>query len=346
MCPTSSIDDPQRAGLITAYEDLPSVDQSILQMLSVLYEPVTATVLLEALREAEILAPSGEPFTHKTLKPVLEALIAQDLVCKDGSRLSCHRLIVEVATRRAVREGRLEQMVLGLRHAVPRSKVGSRLLCERPGEALREIRVGLYQRDFDYADKWLDFCLRTFSAAHSGRHPLVEIAGNPVDPTWMRALPSDLFRDLLYLILHDSLHEFEPAGAALPLLQEFCGSKKAKYAPQFRNLLAEQLIFRGRASEAAPIAESCDEAWALSLRGWLDVLKGDDARAIEHYAKGLAEIRKQTRKRKVFYSGLGGTFFILALLRTGDPDRIQEAADYLTIVETTKGYRYAHLYAI
>ena len=63
------------------------------------------------------------------------------------------------------------------------------------------------------------------------------------------------------------------------------------------------------------------------LRGWLAVLQGEDDQAIAHFEKGLAALKKETGKRKVFFRDLSGLFYLLALIRSGMPQQLQSAAD-------------------
>jgi hypothetical protein len=106
-----------------------------------------------------------------------------------------------------------------------------------------------------------------------------------------------------------------------------------------RVVLTEQWLLRGRLPEAQQLLERVPEDYQhqfASLRGHLAFLQGDDATAIAQYSTALRALKQGTGKRKVYFQSMSGLFFILALLKDGTADRLEEAAEYTSIARQAK----------
>ena len=94
-----------RARLWNVYEGLSTRDQTVVQMLSVAYEPVNQGILLACLDRIDLRADNGKSFRGPALEPVITALVRAGVVVEKSRTVwQCHELLVELATRSAVRE--------------------------------------------------------------------------------------------------------------------------------------------------------------------------------------------------------------------------------------------------
>jgi len=97
--------------LISSYEKLPTLEKSILQILSIAYHQLNQTRLKHCLIQAGIKTDSGEEFDSvtkpggfiKLLRPALDTLLEQNLLeGKNRSSLLVDRRIVEIITRQTI----------------------------------------------------------------------------------------------------------------------------------------------------------------------------------------------------------------------------------------------------
>ncbi|BBO80418.1 hypothetical protein DSCO28_09840 [Desulfosarcina ovata subsp. sediminis] len=58
-------------------------------------------------------------------------------------------------------------------------------------------------------------------------------------------------------------------------------------------------------------------------------LRGANSDAIIQFAAALKQLKKGTRKRKVYFGSVSGLFYILALVKSGDPQHMQQALSAL-----------------
>ena len=86
-----------RQSLIAAYEDRPPLERGVLQLISIIYEGVSKTVLFGYIRRCEI--PMFKGLSQTGLTQIINRLIKENLVVKgDCQQLRCHVLLVEEAT--------------------------------------------------------------------------------------------------------------------------------------------------------------------------------------------------------------------------------------------------------
>ena len=74
------------------------------------------------------------------------------------------------------------------------------------------------------------------------------------------------------------------------------------------------------AAQLEPLLAERTPTEALTLKGWLCVLRGEYADAISQFDQAHQAERKRTRKRNLYLPGLPGVLYLLALLQRGEPD--------------------------
>ena len=93
-----------RDKLLDAYESLHPAEQALLQLCSVIYEPVSIAVLYNIFRKSGLGFPGEKISSAKSLEPHLKKLKALDLL-DDNCQVT--RGIIEIVTRRALAAGRI-----------------------------------------------------------------------------------------------------------------------------------------------------------------------------------------------------------------------------------------------
>lgn len=333
----------RRRQVVEAYHKLSSLEQLIVQLFSVIYEPINKVTFVRCLNQTGAQDRKGKPFTNQTLKSYIDRLLEAGVLVQESVQgPQCNPLLVEIATRHAIEVGQFAALAQVVQETLPiltRWKGGPRYFgCE--GQLIREIRLGIYQKDIQFINKQLeDYYKNSYLKDQLSVDQIYQlVCNNPFDPDWFRTLPDGIYKSALASILNDSMLHLTPAEEAFSLLQEDCSQQKAGGDLQ-QILLIEQLILRDRLPEAEQVLEHLSEPYrsrAANLRGWLDFLHGDDEKAIAHYTVALQALKKGTGKRKVYFHSMSGLFFILLLLKQGSQQHLTEAQEYSSLAKQSK----------
>jgi superfamily II DNA or RNA helicase len=327
----------QRDRLVASYQSLPEFERTIVQLFSVIYTPITRTLCLDCLIQAELWG--DKPWQAATLKPYLDRLIASDLLMPQAKNtLQIHPLLAEIATRDAVAAGRLPMMaqVVAAQLPITEYRLSSVRQFENRGEFIREVRLGLYQNDLAFIHKQFeDYYEGYFRSSDplSSEQVWDRVCNNPFDPDWFASLNPELSEMIWIDILDYSLEHLTPADRAFAALENAIENLTHRLTPELRIESIEQLFLRGKVGAGKQILDTFPVTWRdrlADLWGWWYFLQGEDRLAIAEYEKALKVYKKEHGKRKIYFHTASGLFYILALLRQG------EGADLRSALEHTK----------
>ncbi|NET37097.1 MAG: DEAD/DEAH box helicase [Cyanothece sp. SIO1E1] len=326
-----------RKQLTEAYRKLPLLVQNIVQLFSVIYEPVSRTAFSGCFNR---LDPDAVQFTQKSIKPHIDYLLAANiLVQTSGQGPRCHPLLMEVATRDALKAGRFEALAQAVQTALPiptRREKGPRHF-KSEHQFMREVRIGIYRQDLKFAHQQIeDYYRYSYNKEKvSFAEIFQQICSDPFDPDWFCTLPLTLYESGLSRILSDAALKLTLVDEPLALLQEGCVAPGEKCSDYLRLILTEQLLLRGCMQEAQQTLEACSGDYrdnTLAFWGWLAFLRGDAEQAIIYYTAALKALRKAKGKRKAYFNTMSGLFFVLALLQAGSPKQLKEAEEYANLI--------------
>lgn len=330
----------RRSKLVAAYRQLPELERQMVQLFSVIYEPISRTIFLECLNFLGVKDESGRTFFAKTLKPYLDRLIAAEILIQEsGHGPQCHPLLVEIATRDAVEAEVFESFVSAVENCfpVPMSWNGQVRNFRNSLQFIREVRIGIYCGDAEFIERqYQDYQHYSYRSEPISLNTIFErVCNNPFDADWFRTLPPELYESSISSLSLSAALNLTPAQELVALLQEGCSVRGVRCSDFLRLTLTEQLLLRGCLQEAEASLEGLSaDYWdsATVYWGWLTFLQGDAEQAIAHYGAALKALKKGTRKRKVYFRTMGGLFFILALLQQRSPECLREASDCLAAV--------------
>ncbi|XGV97207.1 MAG: DEAD/DEAH box helicase [Leptolyngbya sp. BL-A-14] len=334
-----------RSQLVKIYRSLPPMEQLMVQLFSVIYEPISRALLINCWNNLGEHDRGSKHFTAPSIKPYIDHLLELHVLVQQGNTgPQCNPLLAEVATRDAVKANRFERLVQAVQKGfpVPRRWKDGPISFGSDRQLIREIRIGVYRKDINFIHKQLeDYYKYTYQKDKLSINDIYQqICNNPFDAEWFRTLPPDLYNDALISILNISMLELTPANEALALLEEEVARTTGKQSAALPFVvLVEHLLLRGRLPEAQAVLERIPEMHHpqfAALWGQLYFLQGDDASAIAQYTMALQALKKGTGKRKIYFQSMSGLFFILALLREGSADRLKEAAEHTSIARQSK----------
>jgi superfamily II DNA or RNA helicase len=168
-------------------------------------------------------------------------------------------------------------------------------------------------------------CMNCHEAGHL--HPFVDICARPFEPALFERI-HPLLRDEVLTVLVNNVQR-EPAAA--PELRDFAMAYTSNGAASMslRIVLAEHLILCGRLDDASGMLHELDASLAQFFRSVIALLRDDHATAIDGFEQALKALRRETGKRKICFTGIGGHLYVLALLRSGDAKHLKALDSYL-----------------
>lgn len=315
----------------------------MLQLFSVIYEPISRASFMMCLNLARVTDAKGKAFTNAALKPYIDRFLAVGLLVQSGGQgPQCNPLLVEIATRDALTSRRFESFTKIVQEKLPvstRWKDGPRYFSSE-SQLLREVRIGIYRKDIRFVNQQLEeyykYGYQQDKVSLSEIYQLV--CNNPFDADWFRTLPKEMSRTAIVSILTTSVAELIPADEAFHFLQQECANQ-ADTPDVLRILLAEQFILRGQLADAQTILDHLPESYRQitgDLQGWILFLKGETQQAIACYTQALQTLKKNAGKLKAYFQSISGLFFILALLKQGEYEQLQAARSYTSTAQQSK----------
>ncbi len=169
--------------LLERYESLSPQEQSILQLVSIIFEPTTSEIVSSCIHELLSSSDSAE-----TVSPfnILRKLQDRDLVTW---RYQCNPLLVEIISRRAAADSTFARMAAIVQNILPAHGPSYQGLHTKNRRHIREMRIGLYLKDFDHFTDHL-FKFYDCPEISEDQSPLFEIFNNPFDKEWFKILPA------------------------------------------------------------------------------------------------------------------------------------------------------------
>lgn len=322
----------KRVQLRVVYEELPPVEKQIVQLFSIIYEPVSKKQFSSCFSKIGAV-------DSKTLDVYIDGLVKAELLVKNNELIQCHDLLVEIVTRDAVSSGIFEVFADSVQVGIPIRNYeinGSRYF-SNDTQLIREVRIGIYRGNLNFVDKqFIDYeqC-RQIKNKISRQEVIYKICNNPFDAKWIQTLPQELYENCLQIILLDSALKLLAADEAFNLLKEECFSQGEHSSDYLRIILTEQLLLRGRLQEAQQCLESISESYqdiTLVYWGWLNFLRDDVDEAIVYYNNALKALNPGRGKRQSYFNNLAGLFFILALIKEGSKKNLEKALDYCSLM--------------
>jgi len=316
-----------RSQLMETYGKVTPLEKVIVQLASVIYSPVNRTDFLRCLRTI-VRDEYLKQLVPVTFKTIIDRLVKIELLVQSNLGIFCHRLLVEMLTRAALKSGTFDTMVLKIEAELPIATAYRQDMRRFVSydQLVREVRIGIYRQDLPFICKQIqDYQSYSYTKTNDKLFLsdfLILVADNPFDPEWFRSLSSEFYQQGIAAILESSALRLTNADGAIALLEkELVSNHSTHSSPALYGLWIQQLLLRGYVKTAQSQLAKLDhqDIHYQLLSGWSKFLVGDNAEAIECLTKILGKKSKQDHT-------LATVILILALVKDGD--RLPEAAQY------------------
>lgn len=318
----------QEADLIATFQSLPSSQRLFLELLSVVYRPVSRREAQEYAQQAGIRLPEAGGSEFAGLNLVVRNLTGKKLLIERNRRIECDASVVDAFTRSAGREGRLQRWVDAANASFQNlDSRGRRTVTFRDqSDSVGHLRIALHSNDEKLFKKLLD------AWGPNLRYSLAEVdffrrlAGRPFDGQWLYARDPFIRNTVLLQLVRAAHLTLSEAAEPATLLHRIAG-EPGGLTPAFEVALEHDLLV-GSFEEAEKLL--CGDATSLGqlYRGGLDVVRGDCKSALVHFDAAVRQSRKATGKREVLLPIVVEVLYALALIASEDHARNGQARRY------------------
>ena len=203
--------------------------------------------------------------------------------------------------------------------------------CRRTRRELRLALVGGEERDLD---QLIDTLRHYCQPPGTFTDPVVSLINNPFDPAWCATLSAQRQALLIRRLLTHAFYALEPdqEPLALGLRPELRAALPADERLELLYHLALRLILAGRTGEAQRLVDELSAltgGYTFGFGGWIALVEGRLAAALDLFAADLKELRRRQRKRTIFFTSHAAPFALLALVRAGDAASLDMARVHL-----------------
>ncbi len=309
---------------------LDMVHRRVLQLVSLVYDPVSPGDLYHAVCRADDLIGAGRRPTRTDVESIVRRLTDEGLVVRTaGSGIACHRTVVETASRSAVVEGTAKGLA-DLIHGQYWDYYGLRSY----QEAFKWFRLMLYAGNFAAASRILHVHRELLPGLPAVFDPYWDLCTRPFDGRWMLCL-EDRFLGTLVSHLYDrALFRLEPTGALDGFIAGLPKNRLKDDRAGLQALQLDRAVLCGKIADAIRAPSGPDDVSSHARQGWALLLAGRLDESVAAYRQAEKAERKVSRRPVVTLPGISGIFHPLALVLTGDR-KLGERA-YKVCAEGTK----------
>ena len=320
-------------------------ERTLIQLLSVIYAPVSQNVLLNIARHLGCRAPGGGACTGVYLAQALETLARQKLVNLNKKEVRCHPQLMHAATLSAIEEGAFDAMQRTVVMEIPMVTEWGSSYYRTADHALRDVRIAFYRKNKQSALENAVRYQRQYPYEALRCHPFVTICTSPFDGAWFRSLPAGLQILALAEILPHARQTVSRADGPFQVLCELAAADSPARL-ELTDFLIVELLLRGRLAEAEQAAQAMGSSVQVAALGWGALQRGDRLAAVDRFEAAFLRLKKETGKRKTFFDDLTGPFFLLALIGAGEPAMLDRAKEHCDFVIGRKEWPHQDVYRI
>ena len=326
--------DPKRLQLMTKYYQLEDFEKRILQLCSIIYEPMSITNITKCVKRCNILSKQNTPITNPKLTQYFDKFSSLGLATKNYKKHAYVRSeIIELLTTEASKNDYFLDYLNVVQDVIHINTYSWSRHPDNIIRCIRDVRIGLYTKNTDMFYKSLDTAYNSFPELYKKSDYTSKLFDNPFRLEWFKELPLPIqakFLPDVFISKFINLHSIEPQVSLLTNYQNFTQEQGGH---EFRNSMANLLIFKGQLDEAEALIKQDLEniPEAQSNLAWIYFLRGENLQAIAQYELALKLFKKINGKRKIYFSSLSGLFYLLALFKTKDIKQYKKISEFVEI---------------
>lgn len=312
--------EPSSNQLTAKLEGLPEMQRLLFFLCVLAGEPLVRTIMLLILNNLGLRNRAEKLLRAPDLEPELEALIACDLLIKKPTDRTEEFYVpsehIAAGFPLALAHADAEKLLEKIRKELPAAYYSSYKLENSPQRYQREVRVGIYRRDLDHANKYHQEGAARYPEAFKSFDPYEEIFNSPFDAEFLRTFPPRFQAAVLERFIWDGLLTMAPITPYLEELRAHLAAPSPEIDEMVRCTFINVAIAQGKleiALQALP--QKANMLDFNTQRATIAFLQGENDRAVQLFEDALKELRRASNKRQAYFRSFTGIFYPLALLK-------------------------------
>jgi len=331
--------------LIRRYLDLPPLEARIVRILAVNIESCFQTHVFNCSGLHDHNDKSLKKPDAKTFKSALDKLRGEKLISNNISGFFCPEAIRLWIVGDMVKKGQFAAVAAAVQKTFPsENDYYSNSVFRSFKLGLRDLQCVVYtgngKRD---VEAYLGILLSHYSYESKSRHPLISLFNRPFDAEVMDAAPEVTRLQMIAALVNECQFLLEPAKEAVAYL------KRYRFHPAMKPLMYRYIHAQLFSDEAGLVRESLGlmagkevGTQQTFLTGWFELVSGNTEASLLAFREGLQTIKKQgNRNYYIHINGYPGIFFVLALLKSGNPEDMTEGAKYIKAIAKSREPNFA-----
>jgi superfamily II DNA or RNA helicase len=312
--------------------DLPLHQLELLQLVSLSYVPITKGQLLQCLEAAQCRDAEGNPWILNTLSAAVEALTTQGALMPQGPRVGCEPLLAERIARALSGTPRCQPLIDAIRSVFKIADYRYGYFVRQFPEGVRDLRLALYSGHYEDFTKLAQTIQSYFSTEWRTRNPYVAIFDNPFQPEQFDALPAEISLPVAATLMAVRVNRLDSCAGPMSWLRERAANAREEQRSWFAAILCEPMVMRGHIDDALILAKGKAAQNNTPVAGLVHVLRGQMDDALKIFDAILKDSKKAADLRKAGMAGLSGAAYVIALIASGDPKRLERASAHIAAV--------------
>ena len=359
----------QSSFYLDAFNELPKLQRSLLQLIALIYAPVAATPLASCAQRVGIVNPrDGESFTLHSLRPILVDLIHKGLLKGTQGKYYCEPGVAEIILLSSIKDGTFASYSEQVLASFSATESFGRVLWQSVEHGLSHARIYLFQGKVEKLTHILELLHERYQYRESiltnpGFFPAT--FGSPANSDLLDALSDQMF-SLVFIELAgfalDNMHEQSRLWDLLLQRQQnipdfqsfqfFLIEPQARYSLLSGNaelfpelpagITAQETVLKDKV-----IYDNRHIQWHIANSA-RQLIHGNKESAIQAYENALEVYRSIYNKRKgtlVVFNVELEKLFVLGLLTTGEKAHLALAQKMLKKVDACAEYEILNAYA-
>ncbi len=311
---------------LTSVSTLPDIEQLLLQLIAIIYEPVSVGFLAKCLASLDPAWVGDRRLGGEETGEIVSRLRRKGLL---NGKNQCPPILAELLTRQSIILKRFSLLAALVEKSAPVDYMHGKWPT-RCWRAVRQFRIGVYSHDFDKLDEAMEFIQGECHRYLEIDPPAVLVAARAFDSLWFGGLPVSLQFFLLDHVVRYSLERLEHFPAVIAYLED----ERSLTVPvdervPFHRLLASCYLLQGRLRDLQQLLEFHGDSFQGSgFAGSVAFLGGDTDQSLRLFTEDLEQLQQYAGTEPCFFSGITGLFCVFALLArdvAGDRDLVRQA---------------------
>jgi len=333
--------------LIEKYRSCSADEERILQVISVISQPVSITEINQVLQMLNWDSSDGMPLSQLMSAKLRKHWVSAGLLTFKQNKIHCNPLIAELISRKAVKEQRFKEIYSVVESLFSEDEIKQPSYYSDRYEGLklareRKIRAALYSNDDSRLLKHLELAddIALYSLEAEKMEYLIQLCTTPFDTDFFDQLSDTVKVLVICPILQSQAFELTDQQQYYEILLAIYPQAVKKF-PSLKCVLANQLMLRGETDQIEALVGDDNSSFALSLMGWLKFQQGEAELAINHFEEATKCYKKETHKRNIVLPDLAEIIYLIALLQREDKKSHQQIKQQITwMLRATTTHRF------